>query len=78
MPRRFPRTRSISALTALCSQLKQSAPLTMRATRAALRRVTLHGLPEDEDLIRLVYGSADFKAGVAAFMAKTRPDWRGQ
>jgi enoyl-CoA hydratase len=63
---------------ALCSQLKLSAPLTMRAVRAALHRLTLHGLPEDEDLVRLVYGSDDFKAGVAAFMAKTRPDWRGQ
>jgi enoyl-CoA hydratase len=63
---------------ALCSQLKLSAPLTIRAARAALHRLTLHGLPEDEDLVRLVYGSGDFKAGVAAFLAKTRPDWRGE
>jgi enoyl-CoA hydratase len=35
-------------------------------------------VPDGDDLIRLVYGSADFKAGVAAFMAKQRPAWQGR
>ena len=62
----------------ICRDLAGSAPLTIRATREAIRRLTLATLPAGEDLIRLVYGSADFKTGVAAFMAKEKPVWRGE
>jgi enoyl-CoA hydratase len=62
----------------VCRRLAESAPLTVRASREAIRRLTLSGLPDGDDLIRLVYGSADFKAGVAAFMAKQRPAWQGR
>jgi enoyl-CoA hydratase len=61
-----------------CRRLAGSAPLTVRATREAIRRLTVAALPEGDDLIRLVYGSADFKAGVAAFMAKEKPTPRGE
>ena len=62
----------------ICRRLGESAPLTMRATREAMRRLTTDGLPSGDDLIRSVYGSADFKAGVAAFIAKRRPVWNGR
>jgi enoyl-CoA hydratase/carnithine racemase len=65
-------------IRSVCRRLAESAPLTVRASREAIRRLTLHGLPEGDDLIRLVYGSADFKAGVAAFLAKERPEWQGR
>jgi enoyl-CoA hydratase/carnithine racemase len=65
-------------IDSLCRRLVASAPLTVRATREAIRRLTVAALPEGDDLIRLVYGSADFKAGVAAFMAKEKPIWRGE
>jgi enoyl-CoA hydratase len=52
------------------------APLTMRATREALRRMR-DNLPPDEDLIRLCYTSQDFKEGMDAFLTKRPPIWRG-
>ncbi len=62
----------------VCRRLGESAPLTVRAAREAIRRLTVTELPDGDDLIRLVYGSADFKTGVAAFMAKQRPVWQGR
>jgi len=37
-------------------------------------------LPDVEDLIAMVYGSADFRRGVANFLSgnKTLPDWTGE
>ncbi len=34
-------------------------------------------LPDDADILRRVYGSDDFAAGVRAFVAKERPTWTG-
>jgi enoyl-CoA hydratase/carnithine racemase len=65
-------------LTELCAQLASHAPLTMRASKTALRRLRDRELPEDEDLIRLCYGSADFREGVTAFLAKRAPRWHGR
>lgn len=62
----------------LCTKLKAHAPLTMRAAKEAVRRVVLAGVPEADDLIRLIYGSADFKEGVTSFLAKRKPAWRGR
>ena len=52
------------------------APLTMRATKEALRRLR-DNLPHDEDLIRLCYTSRDFKEGMEAFLTKRPPVWEG-
>lgn len=65
-------------VAALCQQVASHAPLTLRATKEALRRVAENPLAPDDDLIRMVYGSADFREGVAAFMAKRSPQWQGQ
>ena len=52
------------------------APLTMRATKEALRRLRdAAPPPEDEDLILMCYMSADFREGRAAFKAKRAPDF---
>ncbi len=62
----------------LCTQLAGHAPLTMRASKIALRRLREHALPLDEDLVSLCYGSEDFQEGVAAFLDKRPPRWRGR
>jgi len=62
---------------ALCARLAKHAPVTMRASKEAIRRVIGEGLPPGEDLIRACYGSRDFKIGVEAFLEKKRPAWTG-
>jgi len=62
----------------LCTQLAGHAPLTMRASKIALRRLRDHTLPPDEDLISSCYGSEDFREGVTAFLDKRPPRWRGR
>lgn len=61
----------------LATLVGSHAPLTMRATREALRRLR-DNLPRDEDLIRMCYTSQDFKEGMEAFLAKRPPVWRGE
>jgi enoyl-CoA hydratase/carnithine racemase len=54
------------------------APLTLRATKEAMRRLA-HAGPsvDDRDLIASCYMSADFREGMEAFLAKRPPVWRG-
>lgn len=65
-------------VAALCDRLAGNAPITLRVTKEALRRLRASGLPDDDDLIRQCYGSEDFQAGVAAFVGKATPRWSGR
>ncbi len=65
-------------LAEMCRRLLGHAPLTMHAAKEAIRRITLENLPTGDDLVRLCYGSADFKEGVDAFLAKRPPKWHGR
>jgi enoyl-CoA hydratase/carnithine racemase len=62
----------------LANQMKSFAPLTLSATKEALRRLREHAAAvDDSDLIIQCYTSADFKEGLEAFLAKRKPDWKG-
>ncbi len=61
----------------LLAALRALAPLTQTVSKEGLRRLTLAALPDGEDLIRRCYGSADFREGVAAFVERRPPRWRG-
>jgi enoyl-CoA hydratase/carnithine racemase len=67
-----------AALAALLARLAGHAPLTMWATKTTLRRLREATQVEDEDIVARVYGSRDFRAGVAAFGAKQKPEWAGE
>ena len=66
-----------TAIDRLVQRLGALAPVTQSVTKEGLRRLTAHNLPEGEDLIRRTYGSNDFREGVAAFVAKRNPVWKG-
>jgi enoyl-CoA hydratase/carnithine racemase len=61
----------------LATTLAGHAPLTLRATKEAMRRVRM-GRRDDDDLITMCYMSDDFKEGLAAFLGKRRPEWKGR
>ena len=62
----------------LAERLAAHAPLTLRATKEALRRLRTTNLPDGSDLVAEVYGSEDFRHGVEAFLEKRRHEWTGR
>ncbi len=55
------------------------APLTLRATKEAMRRLReAAGRIEGDDLVTMCFTSADFREGVEAFLAKRPPNWQGK
>ena len=54
------------------------APLTLRASKEALRRLQPRlARDEGKDLIEMCYGSQDFREGMDAFLNKRAPKWTG-
>jgi enoyl-CoA hydratase/carnithine racemase len=62
----------------LAKTLAGHAPITMQATKEALRRLQAKmGGENIDDLIRHTYASADFREGMSAFLGKRAPKWTG-
>jgi enoyl-CoA hydratase len=62
----------------LARTVASQAPLTLRATKEALRRITEKLSPEENrDLILMCYMSRDFREGMDAFLNKRPPKWTG-
>ncbi len=65
---------------AAARRIAAGAPLVNRTHKQMIRRLE-QGTPIDDRDIRdsyAVYGSEDFRTGVAAFLAKAKPDFRGR
>jgi enoyl-CoA hydratase/carnithine racemase len=57
------------------ARLLSHAPLSMWAAKEAVRRLRIAALPDGDDIVRRVFASADFHAGVRAFTSKEKPTW---
>jgi enoyl-CoA hydratase/carnithine racemase len=64
----------------LADEVAALAPLTLWATKEALRRVRERTAVSggDSDLIRACYMSRDFREGIEAFLTKREPHWTGE
>jgi enoyl-CoA hydratase len=64
----------------IAEEIAANAPLTLWATKEALRRVRDRLIPEsaDSDFIVACYTSRDFHEGVESFKAKSKPPWTGE
>jgi enoyl-CoA hydratase len=62
----------------LAERVAGHAPITLRVTKEALRRLRTANLPDGSDLVAEAYGSEDFRQGVAAFLEKRRHVWTGR
>jgi len=62
----------------LARTVASQAPLTLRATKEALRRIKEKMTPEEDgNLILTCYMSQDFREGLDAFLSKRTPKWTG-
>jgi enoyl-CoA hydratase/carnithine racemase len=62
----------------LAERVAGFAPITLRVTKEALRRIREANVPDGADLVEEAYGSEDFRAGVEAFLDKRRHTWTGR
>ena len=71
-------TQLMARADALAALVGSMAPLTLRATKEAMRRTRAAVAVDDSDLIIACYMSEDFRTGMEAFLGKTKPEWQGK
>jgi enoyl-CoA hydratase/carnithine racemase len=62
----------------IAERIAGNAPLTISATKEALRRIARGQTSGGDDLILRCYTSRDFREGMTAFLEKRPADWRGE
>lgn len=73
-----PKADITNAADQLSDRLARLAPITQRVSKQAIERWMRANCDESLDLVRDAYGSNDFHEGVAAFMEKRPPVWKGK
>ena len=72
---------TMAAMTAesesIARHLAQMAPLSIQATKEAMRRNVMATKVDDSDLLELCFSSNDFQSGIKAFVEKDKPIWTG-
>jgi len=66
-------------VTGVAHQISSLAPLTIWSVKEAQRRLNAaEEAIEFDDVVACIYSSSDFAEGVQAYLAKRKPNWRGQ
>ena len=73
-----PEGQAFSRAMEVATEISEYAPLTIQVTKETLRRLQKNRAKANtDDLIAKVYGSADFREGVAASTERRKPRFRG-